>query len=163
MSIEGGAGSAKNRSIGFGPRTGLLGLERVPLLGGWGHLGGAAVGPCLDGADGFNGRGMSLWEEWPRSFARAASATRALSSTTRALSSFSNQSRFLWWRAFGFCLRRFGTTGAVEVASDGLVAAQAAALSASYLIAFFLLSAWVESVMTQVIMLKQMVAEPMHR
>ena len=75
MSIEGGADSAINRSIGFCSRTGLVGFERVPLLGGWGHVGGAAVGPWLDGADGFVGRGTSLWEEWPRSFAHAASAT----------------------------------------------------------------------------------------
>ena len=163
MSIEGGAGSAINRSIKFGSRTGLVGFERVPLLGGWGHLGRAVVGPWLDGADGFVGRGTSLWEEWPRSFARAASATRALSAATRALSSFSSRIRFLWWSAFGFRPGRFGTMDAVEVASDGFAAAQDTALSASYLIAFFLLAPWVESVMTQISMLKRMVAEPMHR
>ena len=86
-------------------------------------MGRAAVGTWFDGVDGFVGRGMSLSEEWPRSFARAAAATRALSSATRSLSSLVNRIRFLWWTAFGFRPRLFGTTGSVEVTSDGLAAA----------------------------------------
>ena len=86
-------------------------------------MGGAAVIILFDGVDGFIGRGMSSSEEWPRIFARAVAATRALSSATRALSFFANQIHFLRWTAFGFRPRLFRTTGPVEVASDGLPAA----------------------------------------